>query len=245
MRILLIADIESKFLWDYYKDEVFTNVDLIVSAGDLKSRYLTFLNTVARKRLIYVAGNHDHRYETDPPLGCDPVDDTIIVHNGIRILGLGGSFRYKIGPYQYSEKEMQRRIKKLRVLIEQFNGFDILVTHAPANGYGDGDDLCHTGFEAFNKLIEAYHPTYFFHGHQHLNYTHKPSRIHHVGMTTYINGYNYFFVDYVHNGYTRLQKYVLPRILNTFRFYQKYHGKPEMKQYRLYKEFLSQSNFTK
>lgn len=236
MRILLIADIESKFLWDFYKEEVFESVDFIVSAGDLKSRYLTFLNTVAKKRLLYVAGNHDNRYETDPPLGCESLDDTIIVQNGLRILGLGGSFRYKIGPYQYNEKEMQRRIKKLSVLIQQFNGFDILVSHAPAKGYGDGDDLCHTGFEVFNQLIETYHPSYFFHGHQHLNYTHKAERIHHVGETTYINGYNYYFVDYEPNQYSPPNKRLLHQLVNCLRFCLKYKGKPEWLQYKQYKK---------
>jgi uncharacterized protein len=232
MRILLIADTESKYLWDFYKEEVFESVDFIISAGDLKSGYLTFLNTVARKRLLYVVGNHDQRYLNDPPLGCDSLDDTILVQNGLRILGLGGSYRYKTGPYQYSEQEMRKRIKKLQVLIDQFNGFDILVTHAPASGYGDAEDLCHTGFQVFNELIETYHPSYFFHGHQHLNYSHKSERIHQVGITKYINGYNYYFVDYVSNNYIHPQKKLFARILNTIKFYFKYKGEAEWLEYK-------------
>lgn len=236
MRILLLADIESKFLWDYYKEDVFENVDFIVSAGDLKARYLTFLNTVTRKRLLYVAGNHDSKYINDPPLGCDCLDDTIIVQDGIRFLGLGGSYRYKIGPYQYSEKEMVKRIKKLHVLIEQYGGFDVLVSHAPAEGYGDGEDLCHTGFAVFNTLIQKYQPSYFFHGHQHLNYTHKPTRIHHVGNTTYINGYNYYFVDYVSNQVTYKSKRLVGKLINSIRFFFKYYGTPEMSEYLRYRK---------
>ena len=43
MRILVIADIESKALWDYFDKSMLENVDLIVSCGDLNPKYLSFL----------------------------------------------------------------------------------------------------------------------------------------------------------------------------------------------------------
>ena len=45
MRILVIADIESKALWDYFDKSMLENVDLIVSCGDLNPKYLSFLAT--------------------------------------------------------------------------------------------------------------------------------------------------------------------------------------------------------
>ena len=30
------------------------------------------------------------------------------------------------------------------------------VTHSPAKGLHDGEDVCHTGFDVFNRLIEQY-----------------------------------------------------------------------------------------
>ena len=45
MRILVIADIESKALWDYFDKSLLENVDLIVSCGDLNPKYLSFLAT--------------------------------------------------------------------------------------------------------------------------------------------------------------------------------------------------------
>ena len=44
---------------------------------------------------------------------CICIEDQIYVHEGVRILGLGGSMRYRPGINQYTEKEMKKRVKKL------------------------------------------------------------------------------------------------------------------------------------
>lgn len=43
MRILVLADVESKYLWDYFEKEKLDGIDLILSCGDLKPQYLSFL----------------------------------------------------------------------------------------------------------------------------------------------------------------------------------------------------------
>lgn len=50
-----------------------------------------------------------------PPLGCDSIDDDLVVIDGVRILGLGGSPEYRGGVFQYSEKKQmeKKRYKKL------------------------------------------------------------------------------------------------------------------------------------
>ena len=42
MKILMIADIEDKLLWDYYDPKVTKDVDLVISCGDLSAAYLEF-----------------------------------------------------------------------------------------------------------------------------------------------------------------------------------------------------------
>lgn len=42
MKILLLADVESKYLWDYFEKEKLDGIDLIISCGDLKAEYLSF-----------------------------------------------------------------------------------------------------------------------------------------------------------------------------------------------------------
>ena len=70
MRILAIADEESKYLWDYYEPEKLRGYDLIVGCGDLNIHYLTFLATMAPVPVIYVHGNHDASYDMYPPTGA-------------------------------------------------------------------------------------------------------------------------------------------------------------------------------
>ena len=67
MKLLLISDEEDKYLWDYYHPGNLDGVDLILSAGDLKANYLSFLVTMANRPLLYVHGNHDWlRYNNGP-----------------------------------------------------------------------------------------------------------------------------------------------------------------------------------
>ena len=44
MKLLLISDEEDKYLWEYYRPGNLDGVDLILSAGDLKASYLSFLS---------------------------------------------------------------------------------------------------------------------------------------------------------------------------------------------------------
>ena len=99
MKILAIADVESKYLWDYFEKSKLEGIDLIISCGDLDPRYLSFLATFTSAPVLYVHGNHDDKYERIPPEGCICIDDKIYVHEGIRILGLGGCLPYKPGKY--------------------------------------------------------------------------------------------------------------------------------------------------
>ncbi len=196
MRIMVIADEESAWLWDHFEREKLAGIDLIISCGDLNPRYLSFLATFTSAPVLYVHGNHDEKYETVPPEGCICIEDQVYVHEGIRILGLGGSMRYRPGMHQYTEKDMRRRVKKLWFRLLRSHGFDILVTHAPAYQLGDGRDLPHQGFRVFVELLEKYRPRYFLHGHVHLTYGHAVKRFDKFGETQIINGYERFVFDY-------------------------------------------------
>ena len=104
MKILLISDEEDKYLWDFYQPGRLKGIDLILSAGDLKAEYLSFLVTMANRPLLYVPGNHDGSYAQRPPEGCQCIDGKLVTVAGLRILGLGGSALYNGGPNQYTER---------------------------------------------------------------------------------------------------------------------------------------------
>lgn len=195
MRILALADEESPALWEHYTPGRLREYDLILSCGDLNPRYLSFIVTMARCPVLYVHGNHDGSYERTPPDGCDCIEDDIAVVKGLRILGLGGSLRYRPGPHQYSEKEMRRRIRRLRFKLWWHKGVDIVITHAPPRGVGDSDDLAHRGFTALLELVDKYHPKYLLHGHIHLRYGSDQTRVRDYHGTQVINVCERYVLD--------------------------------------------------
>lgn len=170
MKILVIADEEETTLYENYQPRLLEGVKLIIACGDLSGHYLDFLTSASNRPLYYVPGNHDQSYVTNPPAGCISLDERVVSFHGLRIGGLGGSLRYKPGAWMYTEDEMSRRVKKLAKQVRKAGGIDVLVTHAPAGGYGDLEDAPHRGFECFNAFMEEYHPRYLLHGHVHPSY---------------------------------------------------------------------------
>ena len=187
MKILCIADEELTIFWDSYVPGRLKEYDLILSSGDLKAAYLSFIVTMARAPVMYVHGNHDTGYAVTEPEGCDSIDGQIVEYRGLRILGLGGCLWYRPGAHQYSEKEMRKRIWKLRWQIAKYGGVDIIVTHAPPRGVGDGEDRAHQGFESFLELMDTYRPRYLLHGHVHLSYGRDRTREREYHDTKVIN----------------------------------------------------------
>ena len=171
VRILVLADEADNKLWDARCKKDLEGIDLILSAGDLPARYLSFLTCFTAAPIVYVHGNHDTSYSSVPPEGCLCAEDNVINVCGLRILGLGGSIRYKPGDCMYTEEEMKKRIRKLRRKLKKCGGFDVLLTHAPMRGLGDQDDFAHRGFECFAPLLHDYHPAALIHGHVHKAYT--------------------------------------------------------------------------
>lgn len=195
-RIMCVADEEDLGLYSQYAKTELKNTDFIISCGDLKPEYLEFLVTMSNKPLFYIHGNHDSKYDTAPLGGCTCIDDDLYIYQGIRILGLGGSFRYSADKYQYTEQQMEKRIKKLRHKIRRAGGVDIVVTHAPIKGYGDLPDYAHQGFTCFEKLLNDLHPKFWLYGHVHLRYDFTLPRIIEQKGTQIINCYDKYEIKY-------------------------------------------------
>ncbi|MBQ8813061.1 MAG: metallophosphoesterase family protein [Lachnospiraceae bacterium] len=196
MNILAIADEECPALWDYYSPGSLNKYDLIISSGDLDAAYLSFLATMAKCPVMYVHGNHDEDYATNPPEGCECIDGKLVTFQGVRILGLGGCIEYTGGTHQFTQKQMRKRIRKLRWQLHKARGVDIVVAHAAPQGVGDADDFVHRGFSAFLKLIEKYHPRYLLHGHVHLRYGINIKREQEYLGTKVINVCGQYTLDY-------------------------------------------------
>ena len=196
MKILLVSDEEDKYLWDFYKPGRLKDIDLILSAGDLKAEYLSFLVTMANRPLLYVHGNHDGGYAQRPPEGCQCIDGKLVTVGGLRILGLGGSALYNGGPHQYTERQMRWRIHRLRLKLALTGGVDIVLTHAPVRGFGDEDNMTHRGFEAFLPLLDQYQPQYLVHGHIHQRYGANRPRCYQYNETTIVNATGRYILEF-------------------------------------------------
>ena len=194
VRVLALSDEESTLAYSGVFQ--YLEPDLIVAAGDLSFEYLEYVVTMVAKPLLWVPGNHDpdlrepdgggidSRLRPDRlgPRGCINIDGRVVDIGGVRIGGLGGSHRYRPGPHQYTQQQMETRAKllSLRARIKRrgrrTRRLDILVTHAPPLGLGDEDDPCHQGFAAYQRLIERTLPALHVHGHIHPHEGARPDR---------------------------------------------------------------------
>ena len=195
MKILAISDVECEALWEYYRPERVAGVDLIVSCGDLKREYLEFLVTLVNKPVLYVPGNHDKSFVENPPGGCENIDGKVFEYRGIRFFGLGGCKFYNDTVYQYTEKQMEKRIRKAGRALRKSGGVDIIVTHAAPTGCGDREDPAHRGFDCFLKLMDDYKPRFFVHGHVHVNYDSDIPRRMNYKETEIINAYERYIIE--------------------------------------------------
>lgn len=163
---------------------------LIVACGDLPAEYLGALMNALDVPLVFVPGNHDpdqsgYRvsrsglttragFPARPPwpAGAVNADGRVVDVAGLRIAGLGGCLRYGDGPNQYTEGQQARRARALRRRarwrgLRDRRRVDVLLTHAPPRGVGDGDDPAHRGFGCYSALAAALDAPLLLHGHVH------------------------------------------------------------------------------
>lgn len=195
MRILAVSDIVTPALYPVADRTAFGPIDLVVACGDLPPEYLRYLVHAFEVPLFFVKGNHDIRFGKLPPGGCTDLNGRLITFRGFRFLGLEGSMWYNGGPVQYTESQMQSRIRRLRPLLWWRGGVDIVVTHAPPQGIHDGQDLCHQGFACFRWLIQKYRPPLFLHGHIHAHFQDDGERSSHLEHTRVINTYGHTILE--------------------------------------------------
>jgi len=166
--------------------------EVILACGDLPFDYLDTLMNVLDVPLAFVPGNHDpdvSGYRTSRagltlraglparppwPAGAVNADGRVVDVAGLRLAGLGGCLRYRDGPNQYTDRQQARRARMLRGRAwwrrrRDGRAVDVLLTHAPPRGVGDGDDPPHRGFTALPGLVTALRPTALLHGHVHPN----------------------------------------------------------------------------
>ncbi|MDQ6670484.1 MAG: metallophosphoesterase [Chloroflexota bacterium] len=198
VRVLAVSDEVDRRL---YSNAVWgdrARPELILGCGDMPAYYLDYLVSRFNVPLYAIHGNHD----APPPLegspgydGCGAtwIGGRTANFGGLLLAGFDGSLRYNSGAYQSTQFEMQAAVRQLvpQLLLNRVRYgryLDVLITHAPPRGIHDEPDICHTGFQAFNWLIQRFRPRYHLHGHIHLYDRRKPT-VTRVGATEVINVY--------------------------------------------------------
>lgn len=214
MRILCISDTTQSLAFSSVCRSVYGPVDMILSSGDMPLESYDYVSTMLNSDLCYVYGNHNlgqfrramkrdgyHIQGVDSRFYGFMIDGKCYrdKKSGLIVAGLGGSMLYNGGESQYSEREMRRRIIALipRLIINKRRYgryLDILITHAPPFGLGDGKDLCHRGFKSFLWFIDTFKPRYVLHGHVHLDDRNAP-RVRERGKTKIINVYGAYLLE--------------------------------------------------
>ncbi len=164
------------------------DAELILACGDLPFDYLGYLLNALDVPLVFVPGHHDpdltgYRVSRTGltlraglparapwPDGSICADGSIADVVGLRVAGLGGSRNYNGGPNQYNDRQQSRRARALSRTarwrrMRDGRRVDVLLTHSPPRGVGDGDDPVHQGFTALNRLVALLQPALLLHGH--------------------------------------------------------------------------------
>ena len=142
MKILCVSDATDTLIYSENAPERYKDVDFVISSGDLPLRYYDYIQTVLKKDVIYVYGNHNLE-DFDRAMGKGPVmgpnfspimplvfpgmllDGKVIrlKNSGLLVAGLGGSMLYNYGKSQYSEGQMKNRSRKKLILIDNYDSF--------------------------------------------------------------------------------------------------------------------------
>ncbi len=202
MKILAVSDIELGYIYQPRISERFSDVDLIVSCGDLPHYYLEYMVSMLNVPLYYVNGNHANKIEITTagersyPWGAINLHKKVKTDDsGVIIAGIEGCLRYNRGPYQYTQKNMWnmvfQMVPKMMVNKIRFNRYLVIfISHAPPYRIHDQDDRPHTGIKAFNWLNRVFQPTYHLHGHIHV-YRNDTIIETKLNGTTVLNCYGY------------------------------------------------------
>jgi Icc-related predicted phosphoesterase len=201
MKFLAISDEVVSWIYSQTLRERCSDVDFVLSCGDLPEHYLEFVASTINKPCYYVCGNHDVHGEVpktkDAPAGWINLDMRVerLRGHSFTMAGLEGCLQYQPGSLcQYTQRAQWLRAAALgaRML---FSPPDIFVAHAPPFGVHNGPDHAHTGFKALNWVMETFRPKLLLHGHQHRNYDPTQQGETQYGETLVVNVHPYRILE--------------------------------------------------
>lgn len=178
MKILFISDWHNH---QYNLPEI--EVDLLICLGDFDWRIIEKIDKAFNCPKIGLLGNHD-RKDTYRGTSFIHLHKKVAKFGDYLIAGFDGCPKYNTRETaQYEEEEVEE-------FMETLEDVDIFIAHAnPMLEKNKDKTDAHRGFQSFTKYIKAYQPSYFVHGHNHVDETNRLDR------TEIISVYPYYLLE--------------------------------------------------
>jgi Icc-related predicted phosphoesterase len=147
-----------------------SNHDPLFQASWLQVDFRQWLATLAARKMVYIAGNHDFVFEQLPQLvprdlPATYLQDQRLEWEGLRIWGTPWQPWFHDWAFNLYESDLEKKWARIP------DDTDIVVVHGPPFGYGDGvpkrDGIRRTGSPSLLKRIREVGPKLAVFGHIH------------------------------------------------------------------------------
>lgn len=185
IRLLVISDTHNTLDEEKFKSFVVdhNNYDICLLLGDFGYRDLPIiLKYIEREKIYALLGNHDNDYIKEYNL--NDLNGNVINVNGIKLLGIQGSFKYKPSNFpSFSQKESIEFLKDKEEV-------DILVSHDTKFNSNLARNPAHQGLFGITYYLFKNRVPYHIHGH-----IHDPYKSTMINGTKEISIFNYEFIE--------------------------------------------------
>lgn len=218
MKILCVSDYIDPLVYSNTIKERFSDIDIILAAGDLPLEYVDFIVSSLNKPAFFVFGNHNlkeysyyhpvkdqlykmpqQKWDLHNEHGAEYLGFRTAQSKGLLLAGASGSMRYNNGECQFTDFQMKMKLLKMlpRLILNKIRYgryLDVFLTHAPPEGIHDKNDRCHKGFPCYLWFIRKFKPKYLIHGHIHL-YSLQDVRVSTFEETQVVNAYSHYILE--------------------------------------------------
>ena len=185
IKLIVIADTHNTLNEDEFKSFMFnhSDYDVCLLLGDFGYKDLPIiLQYVDRNKIYALLGNHDYDYINEYNL--NNLNGNIININGVKLLGIEGSFKYKPSNFpSFSQKESIDFLKNKEEV-------DILVSHDTKFNSNMEKDPAHQGLFGITYYLFKNKVPYHIHGH-----IHNPYKTSMINGTEEISVFKYDFIE--------------------------------------------------
>ena len=167
MKLIAISDTHGSFAFHknrfYEFLDTVEDFDLCILLGDIHPAEIpVILDCIPVEKIIGLKGNHDD-FDLYSRVGIREISGELYEYQGVRFVGLDGSFRYKSEPFpshtQYESLKIARTLPDADVLLTH----DIMMT----NFHGEP---AHSGLIGITDYVYSRGVQWHFHGHIHQSY---------------------------------------------------------------------------